>query len=186
MTDEMIVELYWQRDERAIRETELAYGTYIHYIAYAILRDESDAGEITNDTYLKAWNSIPPQRPKPLKAFLGRIARQLSLNRAEYNTADKRGGSQYPLALDELLECVADKQAAPDTADLIALRDALNAFLRSLPTDARRMFIRRYWYMDSIADIASAFAASESRVKSALARAREKLRQKLEREGFDV
>lgn len=186
MTDERIVELYWQRDERAIRETELAYGTYIHYIAYAILRDESDAGEITNDTYLKAWNSIPPQRPKPLKAFLGRIARQLSLNRAEYNTADKRGGSQYPLALDELLECVADKDSSPDPADLIALRDAINAFLRSLPTEARRMFIRRYWYMDSIKEIASAFAVGESRVKSTLVRAREKLRKVLKKEGFDV
>jgi RNA polymerase sigma-70 factor (ECF subfamily) len=186
MTDEMIVELYWQHDERAIKETELAYGGYIRYVAYAILRDESDAEEITNDTYLKAWNSIPPQRPRPLKAFLGRIARQLSLNRDEYNTADKRGGSQYPLALDELLECVADKDTAPDAAELIALTDALNAFLRSLPTDARRMFIRRYWYMDSIADIASAFAASESRVKSTLARASEKLRKTLEKEGFDV
>ena len=186
MTDEMIVELYWQRDERAIQETELAYGGYIRYVAYAILRDESDADEITNDTYLKAWNSIPPQRPQPLKAFLGRIARQLSLNRVEYNTAEKRGGSQYPLALDELLECIADKDAAPDAAELIALRDALNAFLRTLPTDARRMFIRRYWYMDSIADIAWTFAASESRVKSTLARARAKLRKTLEKEGFDV
>ena len=186
MTDEMIVELYWQRDEQAIKETELAYGGYIRYVAYAILRDENDAEEITNDTYLKAWNSIPPQRPKPLKAFLGRIARQLSINRAEYNMADKRGGAQYPLALDELLECVADKDSLPDPADLIVLTDAINAFLRSLPTDARRMFIRRYWYMDSIADVASAFAASESRVKSTLARAREKLRQTLEKEGFDV
>ena len=186
MTDEMIVELYWQRDERAIQETEMAYGGYIRYVAYAILHDESDADEITNDTYLKAWNSIPPQRPQPLKAFLGRIARQLSLNRAEYNTAEKRGGSQYPLALDELLECIADKDTAPDAVDLIALRDALNAFLRTLPSDARRMFIRRYWYMDSIADIAWTFAASESRVKSTLARARAKLRKTLEKEGFDV
>lgn len=186
MTDEMIVELYWQRDERAIKETELAYGGYIRYVAYAILRDESDADEITNDTYLKAWNSIPPQRPKPLKAFLGRIARQLSLNRAEYNTAAKRGGAQYPLALDELLECVADPDTTPDSADLIALRDVINAFLRTLPTDARRMFIRRYWYMDSIQEIALAFAVGESRVKSTLARARAKLRKKLEKEGFEV
>ena len=186
MTDERIVELYWQRDEQAIKETQMAYGSYIHYIAYAILRDERDAGEIENDTYLKAWNSIPPERPQPLKAFLGRIARQLSINRAEYNTAEKRGGAQYPLALDELLECVADKDCSPDPADLIALRDAINAFLRSLPTEARRMFIRRYWYMDSIKDIASAFASSESRVKSTLARAREKLRKVLKKEGFDV
>ena len=186
MTDEMIVELYWQRDEQAIKETQAAYGSYIHYVAYAILRDERDAEEITNDTYLKVWNSIPPQRPKPLKAFLGRIARQLSINRAEYNTAEKRGGTQYPLALDELLECVADKDSLPDPADLIALTDTINAFLRALPTDARRMFIRRYWYMDSIKEIAVAFAASESRVKSTLARAREKLRKTLEKEGFDV
>jgi RNA polymerase sigma-70 factor (ECF subfamily) len=186
MTDEKIIDLYWARSEKAIEETDRAYGRYFTSIAYGILKNQEDAKETVNDTYLAAWNSMPPERPRHLKAFLGAVTRRLSINRAERNTAQKRGGAQYPLALDELLECVADKDSLPDPVDLVALTDALNAFLRSLPTDARRMFIRRYWYMDSIADIASAFAASESRVKSTLARAREELRKTLEKEGFDV
>ena len=102
MTDERIVELYWQRSEKAIEETDKAYGRYFHYIAYGILHDDEDAKETVNDTYFKAWHTIPPQRPNPLKTFLGRITRQLSINRLEAANAQKRGGGQYTIALEEL------------------------------------------------------------------------------------
>ena len=137
MTDEKIVELYWERSEEAIKETDKQYGRYFHYIAKEILQDEEDAKEVVNDTYLKAWNSIPPERPTPLKAFLGRITRQLSLNRLEQNKAQKRGGGQYIFALDELAECILDGNGSEDYASNIDLTDAINRFLRSLPIEQR-------------------------------------------------
>ena len=106
MKDEAIIELYFARAEEAIRETELSYGQYCRSLAYGILRNHEDAEETVNDAYLKTWASIPPQRPANLKGFLGRITRQLSLNRLEKNTAAKRGGGTYALALDELAECI--------------------------------------------------------------------------------
>ena len=151
-------------------------------MAFRILRNDEDAKETVNDTYLKAWNIIPPQRPNHLKAFLGRITRQLSINRLEHNSAKKRAGSQYQLALDELSECIAQSQE--DFADTIALRDALNQFLHSLPPEARRVFIRRYWHLHSIAEIAASFSMSESKVKSLLMRTRKKLKQHLTEGGF--
>jgi RNA polymerase sigma-70 factor (ECF subfamily) len=151
-------------------------------VAFSILRNDEDAKETVNDTYLKAWNIIPPQRPNHLKAFLGRITRQLSINRLEHNSAKKRAGSQYQLALDELSECIAQSQE--DFADIIALRDARNQFLHSLPPEARRVFIRRYWHLHSIAEIAASFSMSESKVKSLLMRTRNKLKQHLTEGGF--
>ena len=182
MTDERIVALFWERSETAIAETDKAYGHYFHYIAFGILGSDEDAKEIVNDTYLKAWNTIPPQRPHHLKAFLGRITRQLSINRLEHNSAQKRAGSQYQFALDELSECIAQNQE--DFADTIALRDSLNQFLHALPTDARRVFIRRYWHLHSIAEIAAGFSMSESKVKSLLMRTRKKLKQHLTEGGL--
>jgi RNA polymerase sigma-70 factor (ECF subfamily) len=186
MTDEKIVELYWERSEEAIKETDKQYGRYFHYIAKEILQDEEDAKEIVNDTYLKAWNSIPPERPNPLKAFLGRITRQLSLNRLEQNKAQKRGGGQYLLALDELAECIPDGSGSEDLASNIDLTDAINRFLRSLPIEQRRVFIKRYWYMSSITDTATSFGMSESKVTSILFRVRNKLKEHLTKEGFDL
>lgn len=182
MTDEKIVELYWQRSEKAIEETDKAYGRYFHYIAYGILRDDEDAKETVNDTYLKAWQIIPPQRPNPLKTFLGRITRQLSINRLEAAGAQKRGGGQYTIALDELGECIPI--GGEDLADLTALRDCLNGFLHSLPGQQRRIFIRRYWHTHSINQIATDLHISESKVKSSLMRCREKLKKLLQKEGF--
>lgn len=186
MTDEQIIALYWARSEMAIRETDKAYGRYFHYIAHGILRNHEDAEEIVNDTYLKAWNSIPPARPDHLKAFLGRITRQLSINRLEQTTAQKRGGGQYLLALEELEECIPDGNDGADLVRLTALQDSLNRFLRSLSPDARRVFIRRYWYMHAISEIAENLSMSESKVKSLLMRTREKLKKYLIQEGFGV
>lgn len=184
MTDREIVELYWARSEEAIKETDRLYGRYFHYIAKEILHDEEDAEEIVNDTYLKAWSSIPPERPDPLKAFLGRITRQLSINRLKQNKAQKRGGGQYLLTLDELAECIPDEseKLASDTD----LTDALNRFLRGLPLEQRRVFIKRYWYMSSVAETAAAFGMSESRVTSILFRLRNKLKEQLTKEGFEL
>lgn len=185
MTDQEIVALFWARSETAIEETGKSYGRYCHAIAAGILRDDGEAQEIVNDAYLKAWNSIPPEKPEPFKGFLGRIVRQLSLNRLEYREAQKRGDGQRAVALEELEECLAEREEG-DPLDRIALRDALSAFLRSQPDLARRVFIRRYWYMDPVAEIARAFAISESRVKSLLMRQREKLRKYLSGEGIEV
>lgn len=186
MTDEKIIELYWERSEIAVEETDRAYGRYFHSVAYGILWDYEDAKEMVNDTYLKAWNTIPPERPNHLKGFLGRITRQLSINRLEQNTAQKRGGGQYSLALDELAECIPDEDSGEDIADLTALRDTMNTFLRSLPPETRKVFIRRYWHTQSIGQIAKDFRMSESKVKSILMRTRNKLKKILTEEGHHI
>lgn len=186
MTDQRIVELYWERSPLAIEETARAYGQYFHYIANGILHSDEDSEEIVNDTYLKAWNTIPPERPQNLKAFLAEITRRLSINRLEHNLAKKRGGGQYTLAFDELLECISGTGEPEDAAELAALQGSINKFLRSLPTEARRVFIRRYWHMHLISEIAKDFSMSESKVKSLLSRTRQKLKKHLLREGFDI
>lgn len=183
MKDEAIIELYFARAEEAIRQTELSYGQYCRSLAYGILRNHEDAEETVNDAYLKTWASIPPQRPANLKGFLGRITRQLSLNRLEKNTAAKRGGGTYALALDELAECIPGGNGE-DLADLTALRDVLNRFLYSLGREQKNVFIRRYWYMQTVAEIAKACAMHESKVKSMLHRSRNQLRKILTEEGF--
>ena len=184
MNDGEIIALFWERDENAISEADALYGKYLRYISFGILHNDSDADEVVNDVYLKAWNLIPPQKPDPLKAFLGRMTRQLSINRLEKNTAKKRGENEHELVLEELGECIPSPEV--DTADGIALKDALNAFLRGLPDESRRIFIRRYWYMQSISEIAGNMRISESKVKSSLMRARNKLRENLCKEGFEV
>lgn len=186
MIDEKIIALYWARDEHAIAETEKSYGRYIRYITYNILLDRNDSEEITNDTYLKTWNTIPPAKPDPLKSYLGRIARQLSINRLEAEHAKKRNGGQYQLALEELEECIPDRSDGSDLAHQTALRDSLNRFLRALPTEQRRVFLKRYWYMCPIAQISKEMSVSESKIKSMLMRIREKLKQHLNEEGFHL
>lgn len=183
MTDEAILDLYWSRSETAIRETDRAYGGYFRSVAHGLLRDRRDAEETVSDTYLKAWNVIPPQRPNHLKGFLGRIVRQLSLNRLEQNTAQKRGAGQYELLLDELAECIPETDAGEDLTELLALRDALNRFLQALPEEARTVFLRRYWYAQTVAEIGAACGMSQSKVKSMLLRTRDRLRQTLTEEG---
>ncbi len=180
MQDERIIELYWARAETAIEETQKVYGGYVHAIAYRLLGNEEDAREIANDTYLKAWNAIPPQRPAPLRTFLGRIARQLSINRLEHATAKKRGAGEYAYVLDELQGCIPSSEE--DFVDTLVLRDTLERFLRTLSEDARRIFLQRYWYMCPIAEIARQRSMSEGAVKMQLLRTREKLREFLQKE----
>ena len=185
MQDKQIVELYWSRNEAAITESQKKYGRYCRYIAYQILHDEEDAKEIENDTYLAAWNTIPPQKPDPLKPYLGTLCRRGALDRYDYKQAEKRGGGQLPLALEELVECLPAEEGE-NAIELIAVQNAVNAFLGSLPRRERNVFVRRYFYMSTIPDIADEYFMTQSGVKMLLSRLRQKLRVHLKKEGIDV
>ncbi len=185
MEDKQIVDLYWERSETTIEETDKKYGRYCHYIAYQILSSNEDAEEIVNDTYLKTWNTVPPNRPDPLKAYVGMISNQLALNRYEEKSAQKRGGGNIPLIYHELDECIADEDESIDMAEDIALRDVLNRFIRSLPKKTRMIFVRRYWYASSVADIAEEFGMKENAVATLMFRTRLRLKEFLAKEGFE-
>ncbi len=186
MTDEKIIELYWNRSENAIEETKKQYGAFLQYVSFSVLKDNEDAEEVVNDTYLKAWNSIPPAKPNPLKAFLAKITRNLSINKLRDKTAKKRGGNQYEIVLEELSECLSKGNEIDTAIDSALLSKVLNSFLRTLSDEARRIFIKRYWYMLSISEISEEMSISVSKVKSSLMRTRNKLKEKLEEEGFSV
>ena len=185
MEDRQIVDLYFERSESAISETDKKYGRYCHYIAYRILENDEDAKEIVNDTYLKAWNTIPPNRPDPLKPYVGMLSRQFSLDRYEEYHTQKRGG-QVMLVLDELGECI------PDTWDVTAdfengrLRSVLNNFIGSLSEQKRNMFVLRYFCSKSVSDIAYQMGFTEGKVKTILHRTRLELKNLLEEEGLPI
>ena len=185
MEDKQIVELYWVRSETAIAETEKKYGHYCHYIAYQILYNDEDAKEVVNDTYLKTWNTIPPQRPALLRPYVGMISRQLALDVYKEQHAQKRGG-QVSLVLDELSECIPDNDSGADIGESVALSDALSRFIWTLPQRTRNIFVRRYFYISTIAEIAKDFSMKESNVTMHLLRTRKKLEQFLKKEGFDI
>ncbi len=184
MEDKQIVDLYLERSETAIAETEKKYGRYCRYIAYQILCDDGSAEEIVNDTYLKVWNTVPPKRPEPLKPYLGMISRQLALNAYNKEHSQKRDG-QVTLALDELSECIPDGAGA-DIGESVALSDTLSRFIRALPKQTQNIFVRRYFYVSPIAEIAKDFNMKESGVTMQLLRTRKKLKQFLKKEGFDT
>ena len=183
MEDINIIELYFNRNERAIAETAAKYGAYLHTIAYNILHSSEDSEECTSDTYMKAWNAIPPQRPNILKAFLGRITRNLALNIYQRYTAQKRGGTQTETALDELSDIIASPEKESDSEDI---KNCINRFLGELPADQRKIFVLRYWYMSAVSDIAKDFKFSESKVKMTLKRTRDKLKEALLKEGIYI
>ena len=182
MEDKRIVDLYWERDEQALTETRQAYHRYLTRIARNILPTEQDTEECVNDVYLRAWNAIPPHRPARLSTFLGKIARRVALDRYAALTAEKRGGGTHAQVLEEWRDCLPCGEGDP--SDDLAVRDALNRFLRQLPADKRRTFIRRYWYGDTIAAIAADSHATESAVKMTLSRTRDELKTFLEKEGI--
>lgn len=186
MDDRQIIALYWTRAEQAITETAKRYGRYCHAIAYNILHSRDDSEECVNDTWMRAWEAIPPHRPERLDTFLGKITRNLALNRWEKAGAEKRGGRQTALALEELRDCMPEHESVETALDSMALTDVLNRFLASLPRDSRRMFMQRYWYLRPIKAIAAEFNASESKVKMILLRARNELKQMLEKEGINL
>ncbi len=184
MRDTDIVNLYWERDERAIGETDAVYGNYLLKIAKNILANTEDSKECVNDTYVKAWHSMPPQRPAVLSAFLGKLTRELSIDRLRTKTRQKRGGSQYTYALEELGDITTDGDTTADTAQLHALAQSIGAFLQTLPLPARHIFVGRYFFLDSIRDIAAYCHKSEGAVKTTLHRTRAALKEHLEKEGL--
>lgn len=184
MEDERIVGLYWERSEKAVEETAFKYGKYCYSIAYNILDSHADAEESVNDTYLDAWNSMPPHRPSVLSTFLGKITRRISIDKWRKRSADKRGGGELPLALEELNECIADGDSVEKEVEKQALTDVINAFIVSLPKTERQVFLCRYWYLDSVESICRQFGFSQGKVKSMLYRTRKRLRFQLIKEGF--
>lgn len=186
MDDKQIVDLYWERSETAISETSKKYGKYCRYIAFNILHNDGDSEECVNDTYLRAWNSIPPNRPSVLKTFLGKITRNLSLDRYELLNAKKRNGGQMSLIFDEIQECIPSLDSTENIVEEIALTDILNRFLSSLSLEQRKIFMRRYWYLSPIKEIATEYGMSESKIKMSLFRSRNELKKLLEKEGISV
>ena len=184
MDDKQILELYNARKEAAISETADKYGKYCHYIAYNILYNEQDSEECVNDTWFRAWNTIPPQQPNRLSVFLGKITRNLAFDKYKYYTREKRGKGQAELALAELNDCVPSANSTEQIISDKMLVEVINSFLRSLPSEKRKMFVRRYWYLSSYREIAEDFAMSENNARSVLLRIRSKLKKYLEKEGI--
>lgn len=185
MQDEQIVALYWDRNEDAIRETAQKYGAYLSKIAYNILSDFEDSQECVNDTYWKAWNSMPTHRPGVLSTYLGKIARQLSIDVYRKKHARKRYASQYASSLSELGDSFPDDNGPEREVDAILLGEAISAFLRTLPEEARSTFIGRYYFFDSLKEVAGYCGMPEARAKSMLYRTRQGLKAYLEQEGFE-
>ena len=186
MQDNQIINLYFERKEEAITQTDIKYGKYCHVIAWNILYNEEDSEECVNDAYLQTWNAIPPVRPVSLKAFIGKITRNTAINLLEKNTAGKRGGTETVLCLDELAECVSGRDEIGSLDDYRHLVRCLNRFLEDLPKEQRMIFVRRYWYGSSVREIAQAYAIGESKVKVTLSRLRGRLKDYLEKEGVHV
>lgn len=186
MTDERIVELYLARNEQAIIETKDKYGNRLKYVSYNIVQDEGSAEECENDTYLNTWNSVPPNEPRGyLFAYLARIIRNLSLNRIRNGKALKRQ-SDYVEITDELSSCIADSQDTEGSFDCIVLSKLISRFIRSLPELNQTLFVRRYWYLDSISQAAQSLGISEANAKIRLFRIREQLKSYLEKEGYGI
>ena len=184
MNDEQIVSLYWDRDESAIRETEEKYDRYLTKIAYNILNNPEDSRESVNDTYLAAWNSMPPHRPSVLSAYLAKLTRRISIDLFRYRTRDKRLGSEYAISLSELNDCVSGGNTTEEIVNVKLLADAIGIYLRTQSAEARTAFLGRYYFLDSVRDVAAYLGISESKCKTLLFRTRKGLREYLEKEGF--
>ncbi len=191
ISDEQIISLYFDRSQEAIAQTDLKYGKYCSAIAWRILYSQEDTEECVSDTWLKTWDAIPPQKPLFLRAFLGKITRNLALNRYESAHAQKRGSgsAQTATCLDELGECIPDdlrSQEVEDVADRLALTQILNRFMGTLGEEERRFFLQRYWYALSVKEIAEENGVGLSKVKMSLMRTRDKLKVHLQKEGVSV
>ena len=185
MEDNRIVQLYWDRDQEAIPATSEKYGNYCGAIAWNILGNREDAEECVNDTWLRAWNSMPPHRPSLLSTFLGKITRNLAFDRFSFLRAEKRGGGELPSVLEELGECVSNTDDLEQTVDERELARAINDFLAALPAGKRNVFIRRYWYTEPISAIGRRYGMGDGAVSMTLSRLRQKLRIHLMERGFE-
>lgn len=186
MEDSQIIQLYWDRNQAAIPATSQKYGNYCQSIAQNILGNSQDAEECVNDTYLNAWNTMPPHRPNMLSTFLGKITRNLSFNKYKHNHAEKRGGGEINFVLDELAECVSDTTDVEQEIDRRELIKEINLFLKSLPSVKRNIFVGRYWYADSIQTLAKRFGMTDNNVSVLLNRTRKQLMGYLSERGFEL
>ena len=184
--DEKIVDLFWNREEEAIRQTEQKYGSYLQKIAYNILADEEDSKECVNDVCLAAWRSIPPHRPTVLRSYLAKLARQLAIDRLRSKKSTKRNASQYTLSLSELSDTFSDGDSVEELFNAELLRETIARFLHTLPKETQLAFLGRYYYFDSLKDVADYCGMKESKLKSLLYRTRQALKQHLIKEGFDL
>lgn len=184
MKDEGILNLYWERNEQAITETQKSYGNYCYSIAYHILQDKEDSDECLNDTWLRAWNAIPPKRPNRFALFLGTITRNLSFDKWKHKNAVKRGKGSVLVALDELEECIPHPTSTEDAVEAAELERLLDSFLHTLPERECSIFLRRYWYVEEYSEIAGRYRMNLNTVKTSLFRTRAKLRTYLEQEGI--
>ena len=183
MEDSRIIDLFFERSEQAVEELNRKYGPAVKKTAANILSDRLDVEECVNDTYLRAWNSIPPQKPNPLVSYVCKIARNLALDRYRSSTAEKRNGNM-DLVLEEMEECIPSNRNVDTELEAKDLTAAINRFLAAIPQDDRFLFVRRYWYGDSVADLAAMTGGSANRISVRLFRLREKLRTTLTKEGF--
>ena len=186
MNDEQIVELYWQRDESAVAVTQEKYNAYLLKIAYNILNNHEDSEESVNDTYLAAWNSIPPQKPAVLSTYLGKLTRRISICLFRRKNADNRQGGEFALSFSEIEDVMEGNMEPEKEMEAQILGELLNKFLRSLKPDERRTFIGRYYYMDSLKEVAAYCGMSEGKAKTMLFRTRVKLKEYLREEGFMI
>ena len=182
MEDAEIVDLYWQRDQQAIAETDKKYGAYCQHIAYAVCSDRLDAEECVNDTWLQAWGAMPDKRPTVLATFLGKITRNLAINRFQRKTRKKRGGGETELALEELEECIPAALDVERRYELQEFRQAIGRFVSGLSETEQKVFVARYWYLSPVEEIARRLQISSSKTKSMLFRLRNRLRLYLKEE----
>ena len=182
MDDEKIVRLYWERNEQAIGETDKKYGKYLHRIAFHILADREDSQESVNDTYMAAWESMPPHKPAVLSTYLGKLTRRISIDCFRKKNAQKRGG-EYALSLEELGSCLGEN-TTEQAVDVQLLAEAIGRYLGTVSQEARRVFIGRYYYLDPVKDIARYCHITESKAKMLLLRTRQGLWEQLQKEGF--
>ena len=186
MEDDKIIELYFKRDETAICQTQIKYGKYCYTIAKNILGDHLDAEECVNDTYLEIWETIPPNRPEIFSAYLAMIARRRALDRYRYNNAQKREGSKATVSLEELVGCISAVTRLDDEIEDDELANMISDFLYTLPEKECNVFLRRYWYFDSLEDICHRYGYGQSKVKMMLKRTRDKLAKYLEKENVII
>ena len=186
MQDQQIVELFWRRSEEAIRATADKYGPYCRTVAKSLLADPRDAEECVNDTWIGAWNAIPPHRPSRLRLFLGKITRRTACDRLRASGAQKRGGGQTQLALNELEECLPAASCPERETEARDLAESLNRFLEALPREKRVIFVQRYWYLCSVEKLAAMHGMGKNTAASILFRLRSQLREHLKKEGFAV
>lgn len=186
MTDYEIINLYNERNQEAVSATQQKYGAYCMKIAVNILSNRQDSEECVNDTYLRAWNSIPPQFPEILKAFLGKITRNLSIDVMRKRKSRKRGAGEIELIFEELEECISGEDQIENAVIQAEIVEAINEFLAGLPYEQRKLFVKRYWYAESLASAAASLGMSESKAASALFRMRKRLRVHFNERGISI